>query len=55
MKHVPEDSKDLIFKKFILGMKSDEIGKELGIASGTVRYRIHKVIKLLRDRLKEHV
>ena len=55
MRHVPEDSKDIIFKKFILGMKSEEIGRELGIAAGTVRYRIHKVMKVLRARLKDCV
>ncbi|MGO1058650.1 RNA polymerase sigma factor [Planococcus sp. FY231025] len=43
---------DLVFKRYWLGMTSQEIGKGLGIPAATVRYKLHQAIKRLRKHLE---
>jgi RNA polymerase sigma-70 factor (ECF subfamily) len=45
---VPEKYRDLVRKRYILGMTSQEIAGELGIPAATVRSRLHLAIKKLR-------
>lgn len=45
---VPERYQELLQKRYILGMTSEEIGQELGIPAATVRSRLHLAIKWLR-------
>ena len=45
---VPEKYRDLVRKRYILGMTSQEIAEELGIPAATVRSRLHLAIKKLR-------
>lgn len=50
---VPDDDRDLLERRYVLGMNSREIGDELGIPPATVRSRLHLVIKRLRSRKEE--
>jgi RNA polymerase sigma-70 factor (ECF subfamily) len=45
---VPERFRDVVEKRFILGMTSREIGEELGIPAATVRSRLHLAMKAMR-------
>ncbi len=47
---VPERCRDLLEKRYVLGMNSREIGEELGIPAATVRSRLHLAIQKLRAR-----
>ena len=45
---IPERYRELLQKRYLLGMTSEEIGRELGIPAATVRSRLHLAIKYLR-------
>lgn len=45
---VPEKYRDLVRKRYILGMTSEEIASELGVPAATVRSRLHLALKKLR-------
>ena len=45
---IPERYQELLQKRYILSMTSEEIGQELGIPAATVRSRLHLAIKWLR-------
>ena len=49
---LPVKLRDVVFKKFWMGMNSAEIAKELAIPSGTVRYRLHNALNKIREELK---
>jgi RNA polymerase sigma-70 factor, ECF subfamily len=51
--HLPQDLSDLIFKRYWLGLSSQEIGGQLGLPASTVRYKLHLAIKRLRKVLEE--
>lgn len=51
--HLPQELSDLIFKKYWLGLSSQEIGKQLNVPASTVRYKLHLAIKRLRTILEE--
>lgn len=53
LKHLPQDLSDLIFKRYWLGLSSQEIGDQLRIPASTVRYKLHLAIKKLRTILEE--
>ena len=50
MKRVPEKYRDLLHKRYVLGMTSEEIAKKIGVPAATVRSRLHIAIKKLRTR-----
>jgi RNA polymerase sigma-70 factor, ECF subfamily len=45
---VPEPHRELLEKRYILGMTSREIGEELGVPAATVRSRLHLATGKLR-------
>ena len=45
---VPERYREVVEKRYILGMTSQEIAQELGIPAATVRSRLHLAMKKLR-------
>lgn len=45
---VPERYREIVKKRYVLGMNSREIGEELGIPAATVRSRLHLAMKILR-------
>lgn len=45
---IPERYRDLLRKRYLLGMTSVEIARELGVPAATVRSRLHLAIKRLR-------
>ena len=51
--HLPQDLSDLIFKRYWLGLTSQEIGSQLELPASTVRYKLHLAIKRLRTILEE--
>ncbi|MFF2446921.1 RNA polymerase sigma factor [Neobacillus sp. NPDC058068] len=53
LSHLPQETSDLIFKRYWLGLSSQEIGSQLGLPAATVRYKLHLAIKKLRTILEE--
>ena len=51
MKHVPVKHRDLVQMRFVLGLTSREISERTGVPAGTVRFRLHTAIRILRARL----
>lgn len=45
---LPQELNDLIFKRYWLGLTSQEIGEQLNLPASTVRYKLHLAIKKLR-------
>jgi RNA polymerase sigma-70 factor (ECF subfamily) len=50
---VPEADRELLEKRYGLGLSSREIAGELGIPAATVRTRLHLAVKKLRARKKK--
>jgi RNA polymerase sigma factor (sigma-70 family) len=48
---VPERFRDVLERRYRLGMNSSEIGMELGIPGATVRSHLHQAIRWLRAEL----
>jgi len=46
---IPERYRSLFEKRYILGMNSTEIGKELGVSPATIRSRLRLALKWLRE------
>jgi RNA polymerase sigma-70 factor (ECF subfamily) len=46
---VPERYRELVEKRYVLGMTSQEISEELGIPAATIRSRLHLALKELRS------
>lgn len=46
---VPEQYREVVEKRYILGMNSQQIAEELGIPAATVRSRLHLALKRLRS------
>lgn len=53
LRHLPHDLSDLIFKRYWIGLSSQEIGDQLSIPASTVRYKLHLAIKKLRKIMEE--
>ena len=45
---VPEQYREIVEKRYVLGMTSREIGQELGLPAATIRSRLHLAMKALR-------
>ncbi|MSS70196.1 MAG: RNA polymerase sigma factor [Candidatus Latescibacteria bacterium] len=45
---IPDRYRELLEKRYVLGMTGEEIARELGIPAATVRSRLHLAIKQLR-------
>ena len=52
---VPERYRDLLEKRYVLGMTSQEIGERLGVPAATVRSRLRLAIKWLRTHQSEYM
>jgi len=52
---VPERYRDVLEKRYRLGMSSTEIGKELGIPAATVRSHLHQGIRWLRSQMARSI
>ena len=50
---VPERFRELVEKRYILGMNSQEIAEEMGIPAATVRSRLHLALKEVRGQESE--
>lgn len=50
---VPARYRELLYQRYVLGMNSTEIGRELGIPAATIRSRLHLAIKWLRAHQSE--
>jgi RNA polymerase sigma-70 factor (ECF subfamily) len=50
---VPTRYRELVYQRYVLGVNSTEIGRELGIPAATVRSRLHLAIKWLRAHQSE--
>lgn len=45
---VPEQYREIVEKRYVLGMTSREIGQELGLPAATIRSRLHLAMQVLR-------
>jgi RNA polymerase sigma-70 factor (ECF subfamily) len=52
---VPERYRDLLKKRYVLGMTSQEMGEKLGVPAATVRSRLRLAIKWLRTHQSEYM
>lgn len=52
---IPARYRSLLEKRYILGMTSTEIGRDLGIPAATVRSRLRLAIQWLRENLSEYI
>jgi len=50
---LPENMRDIVFKRYWLGMNSSEIAKELSLPPGTVRYNLHLAMNKARKNLEK--
>jgi len=50
---VPESIREVVLLRYFEGMEQAEIAAVVGIPTGTVKSRLHRGIRLLRERLKE--
>ncbi|MCH8290401.1 RNA polymerase sigma factor [Candidatus Poribacteria bacterium] len=46
--HIPERYRDVLHKRYVLGMNSEEIACEMEVPAATVRSRLHVALKWLR-------
>ncbi|MFB5662593.1 RNA polymerase sigma factor [Alteribacillus sp. HJP-4] len=49
---LPEELSDILFKRYWLGLSSQEIGSQLEMPAATVRYKLHTAVKKLRKKLE---
>ena len=45
---LPENMRDIVFKRYWLGMNSSEIARELSLPAGTIRYNLHLAMNRAR-------
>jgi RNA polymerase sigma-70 factor (ECF subfamily) len=50
---LPESSRAVVLLRYFEGMDEVEIAAAVGIPRGTVKSRLHRAVRTLRDRLKE--
>jgi RNA polymerase sigma-70 factor (ECF subfamily) len=50
--HLPEPIREVVLLRYFQGMEQAEIAAVVGIPQGTVKSRLHRGIRMLRDRLK---
>ncbi|MCM3494887.1 RNA polymerase sigma factor [Paenibacillus lactis] len=50
---LPQSQSDIVFKRYWLGMSSQEIGDQLGLPAATIRYKLQAAIKKLRTYWEE--
>ena len=54
MELVPERYREVLYKRYILGQTSEEMGRELGIPAATIRSRLYLARKWLRTHHPEY-
>ena len=47
---VPPQHRALVIQRYLVGMSSQEIGRQLGVPAATVRSRLHQATKRIRQR-----
>lgn len=51
LRSLPEEYRLPLTLRYLSGVETDDIGSQLGLTNGAVRGRLHRGLKLLRDRL----
>ncbi|MBA4064040.1 MAG: RNA polymerase [Isosphaera sp.] len=51
LRSLPEEYRLPLTLRYLGGVETDDIGSQLGLTNGAVRGRLHRGLKLLRDRL----
>jgi RNA polymerase sigma-70 factor (ECF subfamily) len=54
MEIIPERYREVLYKRYILGQTSEEMGRELGIPAATIRSRLYLARKWLRTHHPEY-
>lgn len=47
---VPPQHRALVVQRYVVGMSSQEIGRQLGVPAATIRSRLHQATKQIRQR-----
>ena len=55
LERVPERFREVLEKRYRLGMNSSEIGKEMGLPAPTVRSHLHQAIRWLRSEMAKSI
>ncbi len=50
---VPPQHRALVIQRYLAGMSSQEIGRQLGVPAATVRSRLHQATKRIRQRHRD--
>ncbi|HET7616283.1 MAG TPA: sigma factor-like helix-turn-helix DNA-binding protein, partial [Bacillales bacterium] len=50
---LPPELKDVVHKRYWLGLNSQQIAEPLGITASTVRYRLHTAVRMLRSTIDQ--
>jgi RNA polymerase sigma-70 factor (ECF subfamily) len=48
---LPRSGQEVLILHHLLGMRFDEVGQILGVATGTAKVRAHRAIKALREKI----
>jgi RNA polymerase sigma-70 factor (ECF subfamily) len=48
---LPSDLRDVVYKRYWLGLTSKQIAEPLGLSDATIRYRLRTAISLLRNKI----
>lgn len=51
LQSLPIDLRDVVYKRYWLGLTSKQIAKPLGLSDATIRYRLRTAIRLLRSKI----
>ena len=50
---VPPQHRALVVQRYLVGMTSQQIGRQLGVPAATVRSRLHQATKQIRQRHRD--
>ncbi|TCP28842.1 RNA polymerase sigma-70 factor (ECF subfamily) [Scopulibacillus darangshiensis] len=50
---LPSDLRDVVYKRYWLGLTSKQIAGPLGLSDATIRYRLQTAIRLLRNKINK--
>jgi RNA polymerase sigma-70 factor, ECF subfamily len=53
LRALSDEQRDIVFKRYWVGLTSQDIGTQLGLPPATVRYKLSKAVKKLRKKLEE--
>ncbi|MBM7578202.1 RNA polymerase sigma factor [Jeotgalibacillus terrae] len=53
LSNLSQEYRDIVFKRYWIGLSSQEIGQQLHLPAATVRYKLSQALKQLKKKLEE--